>query len=350
MEPKTSVAADAAESRLAASAQRITLSAGLFVVSVTKGEPAAVREAGHLQLPALHVATAPGVHEADVEFVAGTGTQGNWLMRPGQLLVVKVVAKTVQLVLTSIRAPGGRGLDVAVRRLDATVGTPVPLEPGTQPEPAEPASPQAGPEVQIGCHIRGRGDRTFLASDWAGRVATGAWIEAFSITALETVSPDDIEYKGLTSSGFETPWLSGGAACGTRGMAVPLVGFAIRPSAKMAKSFDCEYSGYFSSGATVGPLRNGTPCRSTTAGDPLEGIRFRLLARTPTKSVPPARKPPNKGAKKALPFSRFREDDDAPATVAKAASKSTGGGARKPSAASTRKNTKGSRAKARRKR
>jgi hypothetical protein len=73
--------------------------------------------------------------------------------------------------------------------------------------------------------------------------------------------------------------------CGTKGMAVPLVGFAVRlkPSTAAA-AFDCEYSGYFQSGVTVGPLRNGAPCRSTVATDPLEGIQIRLVRRAVVRS------------------------------------------------------------------
>jgi hypothetical protein len=89
-----------------------------------------------------------------------------------------------------------------------------------------------------------------------------------------------VEYKGLTGSGFETPWLSDDEMCGTKGMSVPLVGFAVRlkPGAATA-NYDCEYSGYFKSGLTVGPLRNGAPCRSTVANDPLEGIQLTIRRR-----------------------------------------------------------------------
>jgi hypothetical protein len=115
---------------------------------------------------------------------------------------------------------------------------------------------------------------------WAGRVAPGLWIESFSLRPLQGFSAQDIEYKGLTGSGFETPWLSDDKMCGTKGMAVPLVGFAVRlkPGAATA-AYDCEYSGYFQSRVTVGPLRNGAPCRSTVANDPLEGIQVRLVRR-----------------------------------------------------------------------
>ena len=123
--------------------------------------------------------------------------------------------------------------------------------------------------MHIQAHIRTRGDMSFSEIPWAGRVAPGLWIESFSVRPLKRFGVQDIEYKGLTGSGFETPWLSDEKMCGTRGMAVPLVGFAVRlkPGAAAA-AYNCEYSGYFQSGVTVGPLRNGAPCRSTVANDP----------------------------------------------------------------------------------
>ncbi len=144
--------------------------------------------------------------------------------------------------------------------------------------------------LQISAHIRSRGDMSFRDSAWAGRIAPGLWLESFSIAPLETFGAQDIEYKGLTASGFETPWLSDNNMCGTKGMAVPLVGFAVRlkPGAQSAE-FDCEYSGYFKSGVTVGPARNGAPCRSTVANDPLEGIQIRLRKRAANEEVTAAK-------------------------------------------------------------
>jgi hypothetical protein len=122
---------------------------------------------------------------------------------------------------------------------------------------------------------------------WAGLVEPGLWIESYSVKPLETFSARDIEYKGLTATGFETPWLSDGLPCGTQGMAVALIGFAVRlkPSAKAA-AYDCEYSGYFQSGTLSGPFRNGAPCRSTVANDPLEGMQIRIVRRQPRAERP----------------------------------------------------------------
>src|SRR6202020_2429644 len=95
--------------------------------------------------------------------------------------------------------------------------------------------------IRIGAHIRTRGDMVFSDVPWAGRVAPGLWIESFSIKPLERFGAQDIEYKALTGSGFETPWMSDDTMCGTKGMAVPLVGFAVRlkPGNGQAASYDC---------------------------------------------------------------------------------------------------------------
>jgi hypothetical protein len=97
--------------------------------------------------------------------------------------------------------------------------------------------------------------------------------------------------------------------CGTKGMAVPLVGFAVRLNANIATAgYDCEYSGYFQSGVTVGPLRNGAPCRSTVANDPLEGIQVRLIKRPSVTADLAQGSVPARGAKPADPGTQANRD------------------------------------------
>jgi hypothetical protein len=148
--------------------------------------------------------------------------------------------------------------------------------------------------VQITAHISNRGDVVFVETDWAGRLGRGLSIEAFSVVPLERISAADIEYKGLTGAGFESPWLSNGEACGTRGMGIPLVGFAVRlrPHAA-AMGYRCLYRGSFRSGAISAAANDGELCRSETAGDPLEGIELRIVpapvAATDRSASEPAR-------------------------------------------------------------
>ena len=290
---------------MSASVQVLPLPPGLYLFSVKAAAAIAPRVNGELSLPAVHVGLGPGVRTDQVEFVAGPSTHGAWLFAPGDLLVTKVNGTGATLVMTSVRAPSGDVLAIKVERLESRAEA-VSAQRGPSDQVAEPAAAASAPQrrgrmpaedrpavvgrtsprpllpVEIGVHVRSRGDITFADVPWAGRVAPGLWIEAFCVRPLEVFGPQDVEYKALTGSGFETPWLSDDKMCGTKGMAVPLVGFALRLKATPATAdYDCEYSGYFQSGVTVGPLRNGAPCRSTVANDPLEGIQIRLLKRSP---------------------------------------------------------------------
>jgi hypothetical protein len=242
----------------------------------------------------MQVGLGPGVRPEQVEFMAGPTTHGAWLFAATDLLVVKVHHPGATLILTSMRAPGGEVLSIKVERLTGR-SEPAALAAASAsptgaaaegPKPEGAVDGRAPLPVHIGLHVRSRGDMSFSAVPWAGRVAPGLWIESFSVRPLAQFQAQDIEYKGLTGSGFETPWLSDDKACGTQGMSVPLVGFALRfkPSPEAA-AYDCEYSGYFQSGQTVGPLRNGVPCRSSVANDPLEGIQVRLVKRVAPASL-----------------------------------------------------------------
>jgi GT2 family glycosyltransferase len=321
----------AEEQGVSASVQALPLPAGLYLFSVKAAMPVIARSTGLLSLPAVHVGLGPGVPSGQVEFIAGPSTQGAWLFAQGDLLVTKVNGTGATLIVTSMRAPGGEVLAIKVERLEARAEAIASAQAPTTAPPAKPAAPPraepraqkasargaagkpaaavdaAAPDqplpLQIGAHIRTRGDMSFADLPWAGRVGPGLWIESFSVRPLQKFTAQEIEYKGLTGSGFETPWLSDDKMCGTRGMAVPLVGFAVRLKPSPAAAYyDCEYSGYFQSGLTVGPLKNGAPCRSTVANDPLEGIQVRIVRRQ-LAAPPPVLQAPARSAPATKPAS-----------------------------------------------
>jgi hypothetical protein len=232
-------------------------------------------------------------------------------------------------------------LQVAVERID--VKKPAQPAPAATPAPA-PALPAPSPSnvaqaaalvqaaegerrkdqlgrdllrTQINAHIRMKGDVSFADVFWAGALGENLPMEAFAVTPLEGIAPDQIEYKGLTATGVETPWVSGGALCGTRGMDTPLIGFAVRLKAGADDQFDCEYRGAFRSGKIIGPLINGAPCRADAADDFLEGIQLSIVRRrrairfTREASAAPAEEPaiPEARGRRAGPkFSVFREE------------------------------------------
>ena len=137
--------------------------------------------------------------------------------------------------------------------------------------------------------MRNRGDVPFPDGAWAGVLGEGLWIESFSVVPLEKLNPGDLEYKGLTATGVESPWVSGGAPCGTKGKGVALVGFAVRvkPQADGTR-YECSYSAAFLSGARIGPMTDGDPCVSDHQHDPLEAISVTIFAKS---EVRPADEP-----------------------------------------------------------
>jgi hypothetical protein len=279
----------AAQDELSASVQVLPLAEGMYFVSVRSASAIPGANVGDLALPAVYVGPAPGRTQGDVGVMAGPFTSGNWLHASGDSLVVKVPTGSANLVLISVRAAGGEPLAIDVERLENRGGEEenrqVVLQGGASEHLVEPSNKAAiGLHFRAAAHIRNRGDVTFADSNWIGRLGRGLWIESFSVTPLEEITAAQIEYKAVTASGIESPWITNGASCGTRGLGLPLVGFACRLRPDAAIHFQCEYSGYFQSGAIIGPLINGEPCRSTTANDPLEGIRIQITARETAES------------------------------------------------------------------
>jgi Clostridial hydrophobic W len=128
-------------------------------------------------------------------------------------------------------------------------------------------------------HIEGTGDCRVPAEGWIGSRGRKLRLEAFSLRPLETFAPGEMEYKAYGPNGRETPWISGGKLCGTRGRGLPLTGFAVRLAADRCDRFGIEYQGAFFESGDVGPTLNGSPCMALLADDPLEAMNLRLFER-----------------------------------------------------------------------
>jgi GT2 family glycosyltransferase len=302
---------------VSASVQILPVSDGLYAFSVRQATPGRAAALENLLLPAVHVGLGPGIASETVQFIPGPRTNGSWLCERGDMLVAKVSGRAT-LLLTSFQSPSGQTLAIEVERLDnratsdaarPTSAVAPPIGGGEVAVPLPmPQSATASLPLRLNMHIRNVGDRSFAGAEWAGRSGTGKWIEAFSIIPIEQTPSLDIEYKGLAATGAETPWIGNGGECGTRGKAMPLVGFAVRLRQNaMPSAFDCEYSGYFASGNVVGPLKNGAPCRSSLKNDPLEGVQVRI---TPRSSAAVASSQSSEPAVVGPRFSKLREDDD----------------------------------------
>jgi len=287
---------------LTASVEALALEQGLYLFAVRRAAPTRIGGEQGVVLPALHVGPAPGVPAGHVSMLTSPGTSGAWLYHPNDVFVVRVAAAAATVLVTSLRAEKMAPLEIEVRRLDAPNGVSAAVLQHSEapPNPAPPpqlygANPAAkggeagethGVRVQIVAHVQNRGDLLFTGPGWAGCVGQRLAIEAFSIHPLDRLTAEQIEYKAYTATGIETAWVSGGALCGTRGIAVPLVGFAVRlKDASDAMQYECSYSGSFTSGRRTGPFTNGAPCQAPAPDDRLEAIQLSLTARVPMPAV-----------------------------------------------------------------
>ncbi len=308
-EPKEQVAARSSDgdNTLSAAAQPITVAPGLYLFRVRAGAAREASASGDIALPAVNLSVAPGGPAGNVEFMSAPGGTGGWLCQSSDMVVARVAHRPATLLLTSLRAPDGPLLSIEVERLNsnspatslAAAAGDATGSIGAEPAPAEPEEP-SGLRMGLAVHIQRRGNREFTTPAWAGFRGERLWIECFSVTPLEGIGADEIEYKGLVATGYETPWLSKGMPCGTQGKSMPLLGFAVRLKRQAnGRYYDCEYSGAFLSGAVVGPCRNGAPCVSTHPDDPVEAIQLRIVeqvdgvrAASAALAVPRAPRPP----------------------------------------------------------
>jgi hypothetical protein len=79
--------------------------------------------------------------------------------------------------------------------------------------------------------------------------------------------------------GWLSPWVEGGQLCGSRGMALPILGLRVRLRGEAAETFDCEYSATFTDGSSVGPMAAGETCEAESFA-PIEAFQFTVRPRT----------------------------------------------------------------------
>ena len=87
-----------------------------------------------------------------------------------------------------------------------------------------------------------------------------------------------------------SPWIEGGKFCGSRGMALPLLGLKIRLKANVAKTHECSYSATFVDGSSVGPVPGGEICEAESLAA-LEAFQVAIHRRGGKAAT---RKPANK--------------------------------------------------------
>lgn len=235
-------------SELRVSGHLMSLEAGLFCIFQAAGTPAPDPLTG---LPGVRVTLAPGQSARPEAVSITTFRKDGWL--DGTAALVRVTDGTAQVLVTIYQT--ARPTDAAPRlqvlRLSAD-----------QAAAPEAAPPVVVAEPEIVAHVQRTGDLGAKFGDWIGTRGSKLWIEGFGIAPTGELSPADIEYQAVLGRGWLSPWVEGGKFCGSRGMALPLLGLKVRLTGDAAKRFDCSYSATFVDGSAVGPVASGETCEA----------------------------------------------------------------------------------------
>jgi hypothetical protein len=197
-----------------------------------------------------------------------------WLSANGDAALVRISKGPAQVLVTIYQLPN---------MPDAAPKLQVRLLMGAAEGAAAAAPPVPEPvKADILAHIQTRGDVGTKFGEWLGEQGSQNWIEGFAIAAPDGISPADLSYQAVLGRGWLSPWVEAGQYCGSRGMALPLLGFRVRLQGKAADAFDLTCSASFIDGTATGPVGNDETCESESLA-PLEALRVSL--------IPKARKP-----------------------------------------------------------
>ena len=279
-EPAADQSARSRVSELRVSGHLMTLEQGVFCVFPAPGAAQADPVTG---LPGVRITRSPGVAASAVSIA--TFSPDGWL--DGAAALVRVNDPVAQILVTVYQS-AHHGPESAPRlQVMRLSNEPMSGEaPARTPAAAgQPIVPGEDPEVIA--HIQQTGDVGGSLGEWMGTRDSKMWIEGFGLKPTDLIKPSDIEYQAVLGRGWLSPWVDGGNFCGSRGMALPLLGINIRLKGDAADNFDCQYSATFVDGTTVGPTQAGQPCESESLAA-LESFQVEIRPRGEAGAKAPA--------------------------------------------------------------
>jgi hypothetical protein len=269
---------------LRVSGHLMTLDTGTFCVFRAPGS--ATGDDNDLGLPGVRISLPPGpVHNPD-EVAISTFRPDGWLGGSDAAALIRISSGPAQVLVTIYQAPG-QPAETAPRlqvlRLAGDMSAPSAPKPGNAVDLSK---------AEVVAHIQVAGDVGGKLGEWMGVRGSKNWIEGFSILPPAPLKPEDIEYQAVLGRGWLSPWVNGGQFCGSRGMALPLLGLRVRLKGDAAGQYDCICDASFVDGAEIGPLPAGAACEAETLA-PLEAFQITLI-RNEASAAEPAKKAANK--------------------------------------------------------
>jgi hypothetical protein len=262
---------------LRVSGHLMTLDAGMFCIFHMPGGPPVDTKSG---LPGVRISLPPqSGAESDAGVRISTFRPDGWLDCSDGAALVHVDHGPAQVLVTvyqSPLAPPETAPRLQVLRLNGEAVA-APLAAGAVAR-APTASPPAPGVTDVVAHVQRVGDVAGAFGSWVGTRGSGTWIEGFGLNPPKGIDAQDLEYQAVLGRGWLSPWIEGGKFCGSRGMALPLLGINVRLKGEAAKTHECTYSATFVDGTTVGPVPAGEACQADSLAA-LEAIQIVLRPR-----------------------------------------------------------------------
>jgi len=251
----------------------MTLDTGLFCVFQAPGSPPANDRSG---LPGVRISPPPGPVGKPQAVSISTFREDGWMNGGDSAALIRVSDGPAQILVTVYQAPAAS--PEAAPRLQM-------MRLGANGEAmGAPAQGVPSADAEVIAHVQRTGDVPAKIGEWIGRRGSQLWIEGFSLTPRNGLTPADIEYQAVLGRGWMSPWIEGGKFCGSRGMALPLLGFKLRLKGDAAKTHECSYSATFVDGSSVGPATAGETCE-TESLSALEAFHV-VIRRKGTQAAP----------------------------------------------------------------
>lgn len=267
---------------LKAGAHMMVLDAGIFCIFHAAGQA----PAGPAGLPGVRISRAPGTPPGIVTI--STFEEDGWIGGSNGAALVRVMRGPAAVLVTTYQEPGSPHaaprLQVAqlAGPLTSAPAQPAPQPAGVQAPVAASTASEAVETVaeeiskDISAHIQRRGDVTSGIGHWMGVPGSQSWIEGFSVAPEEGIPASDIEYQAVLGKGWLSPWAEGGQYCGSRGMALPILGLRVRLKGKSAETHRVRLTATFTDGTRLGPV-DGSEALEAESLAPLEAFLLEIL-------------------------------------------------------------------------
>ena len=273
---------------LQVSAHLMQLDAGVYCVYHVPGSATPDPTTG---LPGARLTLPPGQSGRGVT-ITGFREDG-WLGTLDAAALIRVTRGPAQVLMTIYQLPnsGQAAPKLQVTRLVEGMQTASAAQgvvgPPQAPEPEERAEAEPVSDPEIAAHVQLRGDVLARLGEWVGEPGSQRWVEGFAVAPRrDELAAEDIEYQAVLGRGWLSPWAEGGQYCGSRGMALPILGLRVRLRGKAAQTHTVSVTATFTDGASIGPVGAGEACEAESLA-PLEAFRITLA---PLAAQPAPRK------------------------------------------------------------